>query len=208
MDPPKTEELLQRLEAGEEESLEPLLELHMEWLLKQVRQRLGPKLRERADSYDYTQEAALRILRYVPRIPLRSTRQFRGLALRILENSLRDQADYQQAQKRDARRERSLDDASELWTVGSQGSALDRRRLEGLLRIAIELLSTRDRQIVLAHDWDGLGFAQIAREQDLSADSVRMRYQRALPKLADLMRRLERGEISEILEEGESPKHP
>ena len=80
MDQPKTEELLKRLEAGEEESLEPLLELHMEWLLKQVRQRLGPQLRERADSYDYTQEAALRILRYVPRIPLRSTQQFRGLA--------------------------------------------------------------------------------------------------------------------------------
>jgi len=35
---------------------------------------------------------------------------------------------------------------------------------------------------------------------------VRMRYQRALPRLADLIRRLERGEISELLEESEPSK--
>lgn len=210
MDQPKTEALLQRLERGPEESrensLRSLLELHSDWLLHQVRQRLGPLLRHRADSIDYTQEAALRILRYVPRIPIRSATQFRSLALRILENALRDQADYHQAQKRDARRECSLDDASELWTMHSESSALDRRHLEGLLRIAIELLPTRDRQIVLAHDWDGLGFTQIASEQDLTPDAVRMRYQRALPRLADLIRRLERGEISELLEESEPSK--
>ena len=73
---------------------------------------------------------------------------------------------------------------------------------------AVALLgsSTRHRQIVLAQDWDGLGFTQIASEQDLTPDAVRMRYQRALPRLADLIRRLERGEISELLEESEPSK--
>ena len=58
--------------------------------------------------------------------------QFRSLALRILENSLRDQADDHQAQKREVRRERSLDDAYALWTVSSQGRG---RGPRGLFRI-------------------------------------------------------------------------
>ncbi|MEZ5988725.1 MAG: sigma-70 family RNA polymerase sigma factor [Planctomycetota bacterium] len=190
-----SEIILRRWQDGDRQALAALLERHREWIEHRIRERMGDVLRNKAETVDYAQSAVLDLLRYVPPIPVRSTERFRGLVLRIIDNNLRDAAEYHATRKRDARREQRLPEESQLWTDPRLDSELARREMEALLRLAIELLPETDRRVLLLREWERQGYRDIGQALGLSEDAARMRFQRALPRLGELIRRLQKGEL-------------
>jgi len=85
------------------------LERHLPWIQKQVRLRLGSKLRAKGETCDYVQDAVVQFLHYGPRIMISSDRQFRALLARIVENALCDKHDWFTARRRDMTYEKLTD---------------------------------------------------------------------------------------------------
>jgi RNA polymerase sigma factor (sigma-70 family) len=65
------------------------------------------------------------------------------------------------------------------------------------VRLALELLDPRDRDVVLLRQWKELSFAEIAEELGISESGARMRFQRALPKIAKQVAALREGRVDE-----------
>jgi RNA polymerase sigma-70 factor, ECF subfamily len=97
---------------------------------------------------------------------------------------------------RDARRGASLPtdsclelDAGATLVRPSEAAAQNEER--GWIRIALELLGAEDRQVILLRDWQELGFAAIGARLGLTEAAARMRYVRALPRLARTVQQLQ-----------------
>lgn len=196
-DPPpdRTSELLGRFHDGDDGALEALVRDNLEWLHDRVRRRLGQKLRAKADSQDIVQDAMVEILRYAPRFRCASRNQFRALMGRIVENVIRDQNDFFSARRRAMSQEAG--DVGMVTLDGLGGSAtapdraMERNESQARLRLALELLDPADREVIVLRQWEGLEFAEIGNKLGINANAARMRFQRALPRLADRMDELD-----------------
>lgn len=203
----ETRELLVRWHGGDARAMAELVEQERSFVEDQVRSRLGSQLRRSVDTQDIVQETMLHALRNAPRFVLSDRRQFRGLLTRMVENRLRSSAVHQQRQKRDRRRELQLpqDGDPELLDldapsqVTDPGEAADRSDLRAWVRLALELLDADDRDVLVARDYQQRSFEEIAVITEEPADTVRMRYHRALPKLARALSRLRAGRLDELL---------
>lgn len=202
---PKTIELLREWRAGDAEALDTLIRRHLDWIRGIVRRRLGDHLRRCDDSQDIVQEALIDALEYGPRFEISDETAFRALLARIVENNIRDRNRWMQRECRDPRRERSrlsdsilaLDPAVRSVTQPSQKVEKDETR--EWIRLALELLEPADREIVLWRQWDGMSWQQIGERLDTNANTARMRFHRALPKLAKKVAELRGGRLREIL---------
>ena len=154
---------------------------------------------------DVVQDDMLVALRYTPRFLVSDREKFRGLLCRITENVLRDSAEKHQAKKRDSGREREmprdtllhLDPSVHSPTRPSQAATRNEDRL--WLRLAIDLLPPEERELVLWHEYDGLSFDEIAERLGLTKAAARMRLTRSLPRLAEKVQMLRRGELTDAL---------
>jgi len=190
--------LLQRWHAGETAAFEALLVRHLPWLQTYVHRRLGHLLRTRGETADYVQEAMIDALRYGPRVVVKDEDQFRALLGRIVENVLRDENDRFRTKKRDAGRERELPADSVLdldapkrdVTRPSQAAAREEER--AWLRLALECLPPLERRLILRRDFEDAAFAELGVELGLAEDAARMRYRRAVVKLAERMEQIQR----------------
>ncbi|MFG0317500.1 MAG: RNA polymerase sigma factor [Planctomycetota bacterium JB042] len=209
-----TRELLARWHAGDEEALATLVERHRDWIESRVRRRLGAALRAKDETQDVVQDAVLELLRYAPRFAARHGGTFRRLVARIVENVLRDRSDWFTARRRAMSRERPLAADSVLWIdppVGAPARPDDRAAADeaaARMRLALELLGEEDRRVVVLRDWDGLEFARIGERTGARADAVRMRYHRALLKLAELVDRLRAEGVGGLLGDDGDPDPP
>ncbi len=204
---PPTEFLLRSLHGGERGALEGLLQRHLGWIEQRVRQRLGQDLRRFGETGDFVQEAMVNVLEYGPQFVVQDGEHFRRLLARIIENCLRGKHRYLHQQRRGVRREKplgsgtilSLDPPRQQTTRPSAAAA----KAEQLawVRLAVELMPELDRDVLTLREVDGLGFKEIGVRVDASEDAVRMRYKRALPRLAQRVRALKQGSISELLDE-------
>lgn len=202
-DDPQTRILLRRWHEGDAAALDVLLRENLPWIRVYVEQRLGPLLKRRGDTSDYVQEAMCDVLRYGPRFLLPDREQFRALVARIVLNVLHDEHDYHAAMQRDPRRERSagLIDFEAAASATSPSAAAARTETQDLVRLAIDLLAPEDRKVLLAREWDGLSFGEVGAQLGMSEDAARMRFQRALPRLAQCVERLRRGDVQGALAE-------
>jgi RNA polymerase sigma-70 factor, ECF subfamily len=197
--PDDTLVLLRRWHAGERAAIDVLLARDLPWIHDYVHARLGPLLRARGDTGDYVQGAALAALQYTPRFLTANREQFRALVARIVENHLRDAHDHHAAARRHPAQERQLPNDSvldldrSLHTDAQPPAVAARDEQEAWVRLALELLDPPDRQVLWLRQWQGLEFAAIARQLAVTEDAARMRFQRALPKLAQQLARLRHG---------------
>lgn len=208
-----TRELLSRWHGGDQDALAILVQQDLPWIEVHVRRRLGPALRRRADTQDMVQNTLVEVLRYGPRFVVSNRGHLRALLARMIENVLRVQANHHGAQKRDVRREVNsapvpsvgapsgdsvpcLDPPSD---ATAPGAALERSELREWVRLALEFLDPDDRRAVVWRDFDGLAFAEIAGRLGVTEDAARMRYRRALPKLAQSLKKLRCGDLAELL---------
>jgi RNA polymerase sigma-70 factor, ECF subfamily len=203
----QTRNLLLRWHGGDAGAMAELVEQEREFVQAQVRGRLGPLLRRSADTQDVVPETMLHALRSAPRFLLSNRTQFRALLARMVENRLRSLAVRQQRHKRDVRRELPMppERAFEVLDLDRPDDATDpgdaaaRDDLRSWVRLALEVLETDDREVLVLRDYQQLSFEQIAAQTGEAADTVRMRHRRALPKLAQALAQLKSGRLDDLL---------
>jgi RNA polymerase sigma factor (sigma-70 family) len=186
-----TEDLLRAWSTGDADALGRLLREHQGWLLVRARRELSRGDRVSLESVDLVQEAFARLLRRGPRYTPRSRAEFRALMAKVLRGALADDRAKRMAIKRDAHKVERLPDEgiSRIVAAGSgvatpSGVYADRERIEALEE-AIESLPEEPRDICRRKYFEGQTFEQIAAALGLpGGDAARMRFNRALPKLA------------------------
>ena len=75
------------------------------------------------------------------------------------------------------------------------------RESQEWVRLGLELLDPEDRQVILLREWHGLGFTEVGSRLGLSENTARMKFQRALPKLARKVKELREGRVAELVRE-------
>ena len=205
----ETAELLLRWADGDDTALAALVTQDAPWIERQVRAKLGNLLRQRVDTQDIVQETLLTILRTGPRFVCSDRAHLRALLARIVENTIRGEVHRHAAKKRDLRREVHgaaadrphsvliLDQRAA--TVTDPGRAAAQAETRDWMRLALELLEPDDRNTILWREYDGLPFAEVAARLGMSEDAARMRFGRALPKLAQKLKALRAGELGALL---------
>jgi RNA polymerase sigma-70 factor (ECF subfamily) len=196
---PDTRALLVRWHAGDAAALALLVELHLPWLQQHVRGRLGEFLARHAEPQDYLQDSVLDFLRDAPRFVVRDENQFRGLLVRVVENTLLDRNEWFRAKRRDMARNNplpsdsvlALDPAFQRSETPSREVAAREQR--DWVRLGLEVLSAEDRRILVQREWEDRSFAEIGAELGLSEGAARMRWVRAVGRLADVLRDLRQG---------------
>lgn len=199
----RTPELLQRWHDGDEQALGELVGAHLDWLRAHVERRLGHFLRARGEADDYLQDAVLDFLRDGPRFQVRDGDQFRALLARIAENTLRDKNDWFRAKRRHLATQHRvaitrdsvlpLDPALQRSTTPSKDAT--RIEVRDWVRLALELLAAEDRKIILAREYEDRSFVEIGEELGMTANAVRMRWVRAVARLAEVLKELQAGKL-------------
>jgi RNA polymerase sigma-70 factor (ECF subfamily) len=177
-------ELLERAKAGSPEALNLVYERASGRLLAFIRLRLGRDLRARLESRDILQATLLKSLQRLGDLRGNDTRSLMAWLARIAEHEIRDCADHQHRQRRDAAREVPLDGEAPVPAITR--SALSRVILdEEALRLeaAIESLSPDHRDVILMRKFEELSFAGIATRTGRSEDAARMLLARAMTAL-------------------------
>ncbi len=204
-DPSATDVLLRRSHAGDRAALDALLAANLDWVCKRVHDRLGPLLRAKGDTQDYVQDVVLDVLRSGPRFVTADQAGFRALLCRIVENVLSDRWHGLHAQRRAVSREQplpsdtvlALDAPSAGGTRPSEAAA--RAEQAEWIHLALELLPAADRQILWLREWSGRTFPEIAAQLGIAEDAARMRFQRAVPRLAEQLELLRAGRLADAL---------
>lgn len=200
-DDDQTLALLQRWHQGEQAALKELLRRDLPWIRARLHHRLGDLLRQRGDTEDYLHDVVLEVMRYTPHFLVSSGDTFRRLLTQITENLLRDKHDFFARHRRAAAREQPLPDSTVLCldararsaTSPSQGAA--RNEEEAWVRFALDLLAPEERQVIVLREYEKRSFADVGAELGIAENAARMRFQRALTKLADRVAALRRGEV-------------
>ncbi|HJT35853.1 MAG TPA: RNA polymerase sigma factor [Pirellulales bacterium] len=104
-----TQVLIGQIQQGDRAALDELCRRYQQRVLAAVRARLGGELRRKIESWDLVQEVMIEAVRRLDGFDFRSEGKFLNYLNRIVEHRIRDEADRQHAQRRDARRELSLD---------------------------------------------------------------------------------------------------
>ena len=207
----ETAELLLRWAQGDQTAMAALVQQDAPWIEAHVRRRLGAQLRQRVDTQDIVQNTLLAVLQTGPRFVCSERAHFRALLGRMVENAICAQAHHATAGKRDVRRE------APGWAQGESGSVLlldaksasitqpgaaaERSETRDWVRLALELLEADDRNVITWREYEELPFAEIAARLGVAEDAARMRYARALPKLAKKLKVLRAGELDKLLQE-------
>lgn len=194
-----TEDLLRRWHAGDRQALHELVQRDMPWIRARVRQRLGDALRQHGDTDDFLHEAVVDILNYTPRFLAADRDVFRRLVTRIVENTLRGQSEFYSRLRRARGRAVPLPDDSVLdldvqrrtGTTPSQHAV--RNEEEAWLRLALDLVEPEDRDVIVMREWNAESFADIGARLGIPENTARMRFARALGRLAAQVEALRRG---------------
>ncbi|MEO6594090.1 MAG: sigma-70 family RNA polymerase sigma factor [Planctomycetota bacterium] len=203
----ETRDLLLRWHSGDQNAMAQLVEQEAEFVGRKIRGRLGPLLRRQHDTQDIVQATLLQALRSAPKFLVSDREQLRGLLVRMVENTLCVQAKHQQRQKRDIRREQALQpvagdavlDLDPTATATNPRAAAERTETRDWVRLALHLLDGDDRQVIQLRDYEDLSFGEIAEQLGEAEDTVRMRYRRAMPRLAKTLSSLRQGKLGELL---------
>jgi len=201
LEPDPTAELVRRWHLGDGQALHELVRRDLPWIRQRVRLRLGDALRQHGDTEDFLQEAMLDILAYTPRFVAVDGDSWRGLVTQIVENLLRGKHEFYGRLRRDRARQQPLPDDSVLLldprrrpaTTPGQGAV--RNEEEAWLRLALDLVDPDDRDVIVMREWCGRPFADIGAELGINENTARMRFQRALGRLAEKVETLRRGQI-------------
>lgn len=201
-----TIELLRKWHHGDREAMVALIERNIDWVRSHVRNRLGPVLRGKAETLDFVQDAIIDFLEYGPRFELTSDEQLRALLARIVENNLRDENKRLRRKRRDVARESGTPTDSVLRLdppvdqVSTPSRIVDRAERHEWVRLALEFLDPEDRTVLQLREWEERSFPEIAAELGLSENGARMRYKRALPRLANKVGELRKRGLRAILD--------
>lgn len=184
-----TVNLVIQAQKGDKAALNNLFERYYERILFVVRLRLGYQLRQHLESGDILQEALKRGLMGFSEFRMTQEGAFMHWLSKLVENSIRDKADYFAAKKRSVLDQVPLEDqgTGESLALGERlpGPDLTPSTLlvqgEEMKRLerALAELKVEHREIILQRDLEGLPFHDIGANLGKSEDAARMEYRRA-----------------------------
>lgn len=197
----ETNRLLKSALGGHEDSLGRLLQTYLNYLKLLARTQLDQKLQARTSPSDVVQDTLMEAHRDFPKFRGSCPEEFLGWLRKILINNLgRIVQRHVLAEKRDVRREVSLDDvgatlersAARLVAVladrGQSPSSGAQTHEAGLiLADELEELPADYREVIVLRHIESLSFADVAVRMERSTGAVRMLWMRAI---ADLRVRL------------------
>lgn len=204
-----TFDLLSRWRSGDREALAALLARDLDWIRGFVHRRLGnAPARKFGDTEDFVQEAALRVLKEGPRFVLADREQFRALLATIVLNVIRGRHRALQTLKRAAKREQAIGTDSVLMldpparTAARPDEQAAQGEQEEWLRLAFLLLDPDDQQVIDLH-WQGKTDGEIGEVVGAVANTARMRRQRAMARLAQIVLDVKAGRVDRVILPGD-----
>lgn len=196
---PDAEQLLRQAMDGDLDSLGKLLELYRNYLTLLARLQLQRRLQGKLDPADVVQETFLRAHNRFAQFRGQSEGEFLGWLRQILASRMAELVrHYLCTRRRDVRLEldlaTALDQSSrdlngQLAAPGSSPSQHAARREQAvILADALQRLPEHYREVIILHQLEDLGFADVAQRLGRSVDSVKNIWIRALTQLRHLLR--------------------
>jgi RNA polymerase sigma-70 factor (ECF subfamily) len=189
--------LIERARREEPGALDRLLETYRNYLRLLARTGLGVSLRGKADPSDLVQEALLKAALHFGQFRGAGDAELAGWLRQILARCLNDLVRRYRTDGRRAGREQSLEQllnqSSEAMgrivaTEGPSPSAsAERRDLAVVLSDALAELAEDQREVIVLHHLEGLGWDEVAQRMGRSRGAVRMLWTRALKQLRPLI---------------------
>lgn len=194
-----TDQLLDRVVAGDNTAAAALLTRHKQRLLRMVQLRLDARLTRRCDPSDVVQEAMVeahrRLAHYAEQRPIPFYPWLRGIAWdKLIDMKRRHVTAERRSVEREVR-EFDLSGDSQRVLVDRLASsavtaseAIIRREIHDRLQQAIEELPPRDREVIVLRHLEELSFSETAAVLGLSEAAVYSRYRRAIQRLHHTLR--------------------
>jgi RNA polymerase sigma-70 factor (ECF subfamily) len=190
---PETDEtrgLVERAQAGDAAALNELFTRYHGLMVTLARQKIGAKLRSKEDADDLAQTTFREATRDFRRYQYRGDGSFLRWLVQILQNKIRDKAEYYGATKRDSTRERSTEspapgDSEELIRHDpaskdlSVTAVIARDEEFQILREALDSLSDDHRKAITLVFFQGLTLREAGEKMGRTEDAVRMLLRRA-----------------------------
>lgn len=186
-------QLIRRAKDGSTLALNDLFERYGNRLLRLIRLRLGPSLRQQVESRDILQQTLLKAFRGIDRFEGEGAGSLMGWFGAIARNELRDQRKFFERQGRDVARNVALDGAHKKLAeqVRTETSRLDLEEREQRLEQAIEALADAYREVIMLRRFEELSFREIADSMRRSPDACRVLHARAMAALTLNMKALD-----------------
>lgn len=189
--------LVRKAKTGEGAALNLLFDRYIPRVLRIVRMRLGPGLRGRMESMDVVQEVMIRAIKAFDQFEAKDEAAFLHWISKLVQNEIRDLADYHKAGKRNVGKEvASRDESTGPRSVLSQIPAdslykpsFQLRLKEDVLQLeaALDQLPEKQREVIIMRQYEGMSFKDIGEKIGCSEDAARMQFARAMDRLTDLM---------------------
>ncbi|MBJ76580.1 MAG: hypothetical protein CMJ98_06125 [Planctomycetes bacterium] len=193
----QVEELVASAQDGDIESLNELFQRYHQTMVDMARRKLGPRLRLKEDPDDLAQTTFREAARDFHGYSYQGEGSLLRWLIQILQNKIRDKAEFYSAGKRDLSRERAMETkkGEEERTLEflsedlSVTQFVQRDEQVEHLRDSLTELSAEHRQAITLVFFEGLTLRQAGeRMGGKSEDAVRMMLRRAEGKLGDRLR--------------------
>lgn len=195
----ETRQLVDQAQSGDVEALNRLFTRYYETMLDMARRRLGARLRSKEDPADLAQTTFREAHRDFKSYTYRGEGSLLRWLVQILQNKIRDRAEFYSAGKRDTSKERSMersaDGLSDGWTIEPSADDLtvtmQVQQVEDfdLVRKGLAELSDDHRQAITLVFFQGLTLREAGeRMGGRSEDAVRMLMRRAEARLRDILK--------------------
>jgi RNA polymerase sigma-70 factor (subfamily 1) len=193
----RVEELVASAQGGDIDSLNELFQRYHQTMVEMARRKLGPRLRLKEDPDDLAQTTFREAARDFQGYRYQGEGSLLRWLIQILQNKIRDKAEFYSAGKRDLSRERAMetkkgDEERTLEFLSEDLSVtqvVQRDEQVGYLRDSLTELSAEHRQAITLVFFEGLTLREAGeRMGGKSEDAVRMMLRRAEGKLGDRLR--------------------
>ncbi|MHC4681890.1 MAG: RNA polymerase sigma factor [Planctomycetota bacterium] len=192
----KTQELLALAKQGDGFALGQLCDAYAERVRRIVRLRMSPELRSQVDSMDLVQDTLLMAVRDLDDFTCHNDGDFLRWLLSVAENRIHDNVDRFHAQKRDIRRQVSLERLAEHATslerhggfplaATTPSVVLARREDLDRLEQAMDRIKPEYRKVIMLAKIEGLSHKDIGARLGKSPAAVAMLLSRAIVALSN-----------------------
>jgi RNA polymerase sigma-70 factor (ECF subfamily) len=196
----ETAKLVTRAKNGDAQALNDLFKRYNQLMVEVARRRIGPRLRLKEEPDDLAQTTFREATRDFRNYEYRGEGSLVRWLIQILQNKIRDKAEFYAAGKRDSSRERNMDgprdpaaDAMPTIEPPSQDLSVTMQVSRGEsythLRAALEELSPEHRQAITLVFFEGKQLREAGEIMGgRSEDAVRMMLRRAETRLAEILK--------------------
>lgn len=196
----ETAVLVEKAQHGDVDALNELFARYHQTMVEMARRRLGPRLRQKEDPDDLAQTTFREATRDFANYTYRGEGSLLRWLMQILQNKIRDKAEFYSAGKRDLSRERGMEapatgdeDSTPVIEPPSADLSVTRQVQRGenydLLRKALNELSAEHRQAITLVFFQGHSLREAGSKMGgRSEDAVRMMLRRAEDRLGELLK--------------------